>query len=129
MSTDTDWAQPGADAVILQPDPRVSLLAKKVTIDRVLKRVVVTSEGSRFRRETMTYRMGGTWGHDVRLVPPTTPRSPRPAARSASAGCSVARMRPPSRTAGERSAPATSPERGRNSQTTRRAPHEHTAAP
>ena len=68
------WLVPGAEAVILQPLDRMSLRAESVTVERVLKRDVVLSNGDRFRVDTLSKRVGGTWGSTVHLVPPTDPR-------------------------------------------------------
>lgn len=74
MSADASWLAPGVEAVILQPWERAALRATSVTVDRVLKRDVVLSNGDRFRIDRMDKRVGGTWGHYVYLVPPSDPR-------------------------------------------------------
>jgi hypothetical protein len=50
------------------------LRAERVTIDRVLKRDVVLSNGERFRLDRMEKQVGGTWGTTLYLVRPDDPR-------------------------------------------------------
>lgn len=71
--TDT-WPTPGAEAVILQPYDRGALKAEPVTVERVLKRDVVLSNGDRFSTRDLERRIGGAWGNSEYLVPPDDPR-------------------------------------------------------
>lgn len=72
--TTNDWLRPGAQAVILQPYDRAALRVETVTIDRVLKRDVVLSNGERFNAQNLDKRIGGTWGTTLYLVSPDDPR-------------------------------------------------------
>jgi len=72
--TTRDWLVPGAKAVVLQPYDSAALRATPVTIDRVLKRDVVLSNGERFRIDTLERRLGGTYGHSEYLVNLSDPR-------------------------------------------------------
>jgi hypothetical protein len=73
-TSDKAWLVPGAEAVILQPYDRGTLRAAPVTIERVLKRDVVLSNGERFSLPHMEKDLGGPWGTTLYLVPPTDPR-------------------------------------------------------
>jgi hypothetical protein len=73
MSSAPAWLVPGAKAVILQPYPHSTLKAQSVTVDRVLKRYVVLSNGDRFRLDGLRKQVGGTWGTTYYLVPPSDP--------------------------------------------------------
>ena len=67
------WLKPGNQAVILQPWSRGAMRAETVIIERVLKRDVVLSDGSRFRIDRLS-STSGSWGVTTYLVPPTDPR-------------------------------------------------------
>lgn len=68
-----DWLVAGGEAVILQPWDRAALVAKTVMIERVMKRDVVLSDGSRFPVASLQKSASG-WGTSTYLVPPTDPR-------------------------------------------------------
>ena len=57
-----DWLVPGAKAVILQPFNHGSMRAESVTIERVMKRDVVLSNGDRFSAHRLQKKVGGSWG-------------------------------------------------------------------
>lgn len=69
-----EWVQPGAAAYVIQPEERASLRAEAVTVDRVLKRDVVLSNGERFNRNTLQQRPGDAWSVSYRLVPADDPQ-------------------------------------------------------
>ncbi len=77
MTTDLAWLKPGAPAVILQDSTRGSLRAEAVTVERVLKRDVVLSNGERFKQPHLKNYSGGTWGTPTDLVPANDPRVPK----------------------------------------------------
>lgn len=72
--SEREWLVPGGAAVVLQPWERTPLRAESVTIERVMKRDVVLSNGDRFPVAHLQKTIGGSWGTSVYLVPPTDPR-------------------------------------------------------
>lgn len=69
-----EWLVPGAEAVVLQPSNRASMRAETVTVERVMKRDVVLSNGDRYRIDRLEKQVGGTWGTTYYLVPADDPR-------------------------------------------------------
>lgn len=72
--SENDWLVAGGEAVILQPWGRGALRAESVTIERVMKRDVVLSNGDRFPVAHLQRQRGGSYGVTEYLVSPKDPK-------------------------------------------------------
>jgi hypothetical protein len=69
-----DWMVPGAEVAILTTRNRAASV-KFTTIDRVLKRDLVLTNGDRFNADRPSKRSGGTWdGRWSEVIPADDPR-------------------------------------------------------
>ena len=69
--------QPGDECYIIADSPRGSWtkVSPKRTVDRVTKTLVVLDDGTKFNRERLSIRHGGTWDFWMEyLVAPDDPR-------------------------------------------------------
>lgn len=70
-----EWVVPGAKAAIVVRGNRGPESVGMVTINRVLKRDVVCSDGARFNKDRLFRREGGAWdGRTIELLPADDPR-------------------------------------------------------
>lgn len=76
-ATRPDWLVAGNQAVILQPWERGALRAETVTIERVLKRDVVLSNGVRFNADRLQASSHSGWGPTTYLVSLDDPQVPK----------------------------------------------------